>query len=359
VDYPDRVIRLGFRIARGADGRARLYERIAGQVAYGAAIVDVVESLADRAFKRGGKGDPEGLILRRVAGAMRASGTSFAAAMRQWIPAEEYTLFDAAEESGRIKEALGIAARLDRMRRSMIKEVIGGMVNPLILFAVLYGLLWFLGGSVMGPVVKIAQHVQLSAIGNAVVAMGKITRSWLFAVSPLIFVFLIALALWSLPRWTGEVRKFFDHIPPWSIYRNMQGAIWLSSYAALVGAGMAERDALARLIAGGVPWVVERLRKMRKNMLAGLSSGRALDATGDRFPDQDTIDDMVILADYPDFSEKLSDLSERAIEQSRTRIRASTGLIVALANIAINLVIILVVVGIADILNSMGATHAM
>lgn len=357
--YPDWFIKFGFRITRGADGRARLYERIAGQVVYGASVLDSTQRLAVRAFKRGGQSDPEGMILARVSGAMRASGTTFASAMRQWIPPEEYALLDAAEEAGRIAEALHIAARLDRMRRTMVKEVIGGMINPLILFAVLYGLLWFLGGSVMGPVIKIAQHVHLSALGASVVAMGKMTRSWVFLFSPLFFVVFIVVSVWSLPRWTGRVRRIFDHLPPWSIYRYMQGAIWLSSYAALVGAGMAERDALSRLIQGGVPWVVERLRKMRYNMLAGLSSGHALDATGDQFPDPDTIDDMAILADYPDFAQNLSNLSERSIELSRTRIRASTGLIVAFANIAINLVIILVVVGIADILNMMGATHAM
>lgn len=359
MDYPDWLIKLGFRVSRGADGRALLYERIAEQVSYGTPILDAVQRLSARAFRRGGQSDPEGLILSRAAGTMRAAGTSFASAMRWWIPAEEYALLDASEESGRIADALRMAVKLDRMRRAMMREVLAGLLNPLILFGVLYAILWFLGSSALAPVIKIAKHVQLSGLGGAVVAMGKITREWWFIASPLIFVIFGAIAIWSLPRWTGRVRKFFDHLPPWSIYRYMQGAIWLSSFAALVGTGMAERDALARMIRSGVPWLVERLQKMRKNMLAGMSSGQALDEAGDQFPDPDTIDDMSVYAEYPDFADKLAMLADRAVVQSQAKIRKTTGLVVALANIAINIVIILTVLGIANLMSAMGSHYGM
>src|SRR3546814_14515931 len=56
-------------------------------------------------------------------------------------------------------------------------------------------------------------------------------------------VFLVAIIIWTLPRWTGVVRLRFDEIPPWSMYRMIEGTGFMLSASALIQAGELGRAA--------------------------------------------------------------------------------------------------------------------
>ena len=48
----------------------------------------------------------------------------------------------------------------------------------------------------------------------------------------------VAAMIWTLPRWVGPMRAKADKLPPWSLYRLVNGAGFMLSCSALVKAGV-------------------------------------------------------------------------------------------------------------------------
>ncbi|MDC7123868.1 type II secretion system F family protein, partial [Cellulomonas fimi] len=91
---------------------------------------------------------------------------------------------------------------------------------------------------------------------------------------------LVVASLWSLPRWRGRIRRLADSIMPWSLYKDLQGAVFLMNTGALLGAGVHELEAMQLLHSFAPPWLQERLDAARDEMSEGNSLGMALRKSG-------------------------------------------------------------------------------
>lgn len=352
--YPDWALRYGFMMQRGADGLSMMYERIVWQMETGLPVRAAVKKLAHQALKRSSS-DPEALILMDIAQHLHA-GDSFAQATRKWVSITDNALFAAGDESGRLVESLQMAIRLSRMRRRLIRAAIGGLFQPLILLLVLYGLLWFMGSKSFAAVLSNVNVAQAGPLAGMVVGASHFAHTPLFLVGPLIFAALLVVALWSLPWLTGPFRRVLEFLPPWSFYKHLQGAVWLASYAALISAGMSERNALLKLMSNGTRWLNQRLDSMKRGLVAGLSAGVALEESGYDFPSREIVDNMVILSNNSNYASLLVKLSERGEAKAEAKIKLATTMTVVLANVLINLFVILLVGGIAGILGASGGS---
>lgn len=66
---------------------------------------------------------------------------------------------------------------------------------------------------------------------------------------------LIIWTVWSLPRWhrPDRLRRIFDGLMPWSVYKDIQGATFLLNIGALLQSGVRTKDALEILLETASP----------------------------------------------------------------------------------------------------------
>ena len=69
------------------------------------------------------------------------------------------------------------------------------------------------------------------------------------------FVISIGLLIYSLPRWTGPVRRYLDRYPPWVLYRDFSGAMLIVSLSTLMRSGVSLRSSLERALRYSSPWL--------------------------------------------------------------------------------------------------------
>jgi type II secretory pathway component PulF len=100
-----------------------------------------------------------------------------------------------------------------------------------------------------------------------------VASNWWLVAAILLIAFLY---WWSIPRWTGGIRSFFDKIPPWSIYRDRQSAAFIAVLGGLLASGMEVDKALQRIERGSSSWMAWHIRNIRiRYSAAGANPMRA------------------------------------------------------------------------------------
>ncbi|WP_025860507.1 hypothetical protein [Acetobacter papayae] len=99
------------------------------------------------------------------------------------------------------------------------------------------------------------------------------------------------VARWSLPRLTGRVRVWLEVAPPWSVYRDIQGYLWICSFLAQCKIGVADVDVLENQAEDSrSPWLTERLTTLRDMMVTeGVTLPRAMEMARLHFPNPEII----------------------------------------------------------------------
>lgn len=348
-------IGIHYRLFSGSDALNRLLEKIAVQVEYGRRVKDVVEDLALRAQRRGLTGSAEKTMLdgcRRVF----ARGGSIADGLAPGLSPVAYALISNGAISGSLPEALNLAARLNRMSASMTKEALSGVVEPLLSIFILYYFVRFLFQQVttsFGSMVK----GHLTGVATVTMEMGRFAQSngvW-FVLCALIA--LVIVIFWSLPRWRGRLRTFFDKtLPPYTVYRQIQGATWLLSYAALLESGMTVKQVLRQTRQTASPWLDERLEAVLVGLGRGYNIGEALRLAGYGFPSADIIDDLEVFSNFPNLQDKLMSLAERSLTDTRKRVSLTNKVISEVSKAMIAVVFAVMFFGLMGIITAVAGS---
>ena len=139
------------------------------------------------------------------------------------------------------------------------------------------------------PVTWTGPLATLNAIASFVTGPGIYV---LVAVITLTVVVIVTLPTY---RWKGRV--WLDRtLPPWSIYRMLQGTTFLLNMAVMLNAGIRPYDSLASMIKISPPWLKQRLEAARYGVGLGHNLGVALRSAGHDFPDRQAIQYLCILA---------------------------------------------------------------
>lgn len=353
--WPKRVVRFALRL-RGDRARFRLYRRMALQLSAGRPVRDVVNDLAGRANNRRGRQDPEYLMLSAVSRGLEG-GASLSRALSDWLPSGDISQIAASESSGQVPEALNLLISLGTARKELVKTTLSGMGAPLALLFSAYGLLYYMSAKVMPAFAGILKGHPVHGLGAATLALARVARGDGFLIGfPVGLIMSLGLIIWSFPRWTGSLRKQFDQFPPWSFYRRVQGALWLSSFSALVQAGMQEKEAIRKLMAQASPWLTERMRIAEHGLVAGQGVAAALSAAKTHFPDDDTLDDMTVMASFPDYGAQLARLSSETLRETQDAMALASKAMASLFQGIVIGLIILMFLGIVSIVTAVAAT---
>jgi type II secretory pathway component PulF len=208
---------------------------------------------------------------------------SFANALQHTVPDYEVMVLVAAEEDGRLEDAMDYLARSLRLSAKISSAFFTSLVSPIAAVVTLLG--FFLAYAlVIAPqnleILPLDKWPALSQLlytlsqglvdGGIALGVGVIALGWLVS--------------WSRVHWSGRVRRVIDRVPllPWRGYRERQANNLLVSLAILLQSNNhGPKEALERMRYFSGQWMNEHLRDMLARLKrAPDEPARALTSTG-------------------------------------------------------------------------------
>lgn len=268
-----------------ASDRIELYDDFRQYLLDGLSAQDTFSKLIDNYTRRGqNPGNPIGKILTECSQNLKA-GYSLSESLREWIPDQELSIIDSCDVAGRVADgflnAMFIAEGTDKILRSiksslmMMAYMFALSFSIVVMFCVL-----------LVPVLK--QNVPLDRWNGLQLCVWYfyvvVTQYWYIIIAIIIGSCLVVYK--SLSLWSGNVRFLFDKLPPFSIYKRLNGATFILNVNAMLSAGIPMESAINNMVAScESPWLLERLEATLSAIEAGEENlGTALDVTGYEFP---------------------------------------------------------------------------
>ncbi|WP_454688242.1 type II secretion system F family protein [Achromobacter aloeverae] len=258
-------------------------------------------------FFRSGRPFFRSIIVDVCEDALLRPDVPLAFAIEHWIPATERTILYASEKSGNLVQGYEICQRTVKLQSGMWLAVIAGFTYPVLqglgVMAMLYAF-----ATMMLPRMEGFHHSNFSPLTQSIITLSLWIRDywWLWAAG---IASLMATIMWSLGR-RGPIRNALDKVPPWSFYRMVHGALFLSSFATLQRSGIPVLEALATLAESANPWLKERIEAAAYGVRQGFNIGRALRNAGHEFPDWKALPVVESFASKSRFAETLGEYAD-------------------------------------------------
>lgn len=311
---------LGQRFARfqfGLAARISFYRRVSAFVGDGVPLYDALSAIHARYQKNR---DSRAVMTARWLENIRA-GAPFAKALEGWVPAQELMLIDAGERAGDLPGGLEQAIVVSEASAKMRSALIGGISYPGVLFAILTGMVAGFSFKMVPILVQVTPPEAWPGSAKLLYSLSQVVvhQGWMILLA---LGGAIGLQLYLLPRFTGPLRQHFDRIPPWSLYRDTQGAAFLIALAAMMRAGIPLADAIRRMRDLANPWTDSHLQVMLARLRAGVPNGEALN-TG--ITDPETAGDIVDYGRLSSFERAMSAIGGQVVDRGIKRISAGAG----------------------------------
>lgn len=326
------------KMAMDGKTRLRLYKKIAGLLANGVSLQATLDVLYDQASKGGKrKGDPVALGIDSWRQTYR-NGRPFGEALNGWAPLSERMLVEAGETGSRLDQALINVIKLAQSDAAIRGALIGGLSYPGVLLVMLGGMLYLFGVQVIPNFEQLLPKDQWQGLAYGMALMSTFAQKYMMPTAYSIVVFVVVFTI-TAPKWKGRIRSFFDRIPPWSIYRLVQGGGFLMAVAALVGIGVSVPEVLRKLRRNANPWMRERIDDALRHVNSGANLGDALYRGGYGFPDIEIVEDLRIYASLSSFDESLKAVADEWIETGVDKIKAQAKVLNTIAILLIGVTI--------------------
>lgn len=172
-------------------------------------------------------------------------------------------------------EALSRAGEIVKRKTALRKAVVNAVTYPSIIMLALGVTFYQISVTVMPKLLRVTKKEYWDSSTYAMQYMsdfvaahgGKLVMGC---------VGLILFAIVSMPRLTGRVRFYLDKIPPLTVYRIVQGAIFLYNVCVLLEAGVSKVEILDDMSKRASPYMRERIDGVLAGVKNGLDLGSAL-----------------------------------------------------------------------------------
>ncbi len=256
--------------------RFRIYRKLQGMLAMNEALSRALERLWYNASDMGrAPTKPSAMALQEWLRRDRA-GDTLSEAMNGWIPSAELYMIRAGEESGQVANSLLAIMHVGDAAQRMRAAIISAISYPLFMGALLGGVFWLFGVNLVANMRKAAPAKVMESMGSIAAVSDFVMNYGIFMIVLVILIIVGVSA--SMPYWRGPTRVKFDRFPPYSWFRIWQGSAFLLGLSALLKAQVPLKRSVEILEEEGNPWLRERLRSAREEILRGRNLGEALRA---------------------------------------------------------------------------------
>ncbi|NTZ88238.1 type II secretion system protein F [Burkholderia metallica] len=342
------------RLQATPQARLRHYRKIEKMLSNGLPLLKVLEELELRASHDGRKPTlPEAILLGEWRRTVQ-NGGSLAEGMDGWVPQAEQMIVLAGEQSGRLEAALRSVTGIVTSGRRIRNAIAQGLAYPVALLAMMLAYLYLFGAKLVPQFAAIEDPERWHGSARLLYGLSVFVQAWL-PECLIVLVVLVALLVWSMPRWSGRLRSRFDNYAPWSLYRLMVGSSFLTAFASMQAAGFTVEKSLAQLADHAKPWLRERIDDTLFGVKSGLNVGEAMRMSGHRFPSQEIVDDLCVYAQYKGFAESLKTLADEWIETGVERVSAQMRVLNGVAIVAMAIMLGMLIVGFFGIQEELAA----
>lgn len=247
--FPWKKIRDWFAIRAFCTQRAAWYEDLARALGDGIALADYLKKSIQREQTYGSR--QVAIVLRMILA--RLPSMALNEALSGILPETERMILAAAERAGALKLNLERLAdsthRVGRMQRTLRTALAG----PLLPLAISGYILWYTSTTMIPRIAEILPAEKWTGAAVALRILSDVTVDYgLFIIGAILA--LAAFGMRQMPRWTGSRRRIADD---WlfGLYRDYQGALFLTAFSALLRAGVGQREALQLMASRATPWL--------------------------------------------------------------------------------------------------------
>ncbi len=243
------------------DERISFFDRLADLLDANFSLRGALEAYYQGFSQKLKKDDSRLVFLRDVLGSL-AAGDSFSVALSPWVGSAERILLEAGEKSGSLGQSLRSCGNVAKNARDIRQAIRASLINPAINGA------FFIGTAIYYAVALMPGLAKMSDPGKwtGLLYLWYVISEWLRAYSlaaGLFFVVFTLAARFSMSRLRpGHLRDLLDKFPPWNIYLRIQGAVILTSIAAMLKSGMTMRATLERIQSQSSPYLADKMDQM-------------------------------------------------------------------------------------------------
>ncbi|TDN59092.1 type II secretion system protein [Paraburkholderia sp. BL10I2N1] len=254
-------------------------------------------------------------VFQAITRRMQA-GDDFAAAIRPFIPSDEYALLELAGSSTQKDAAvrgLELAEMAANAKSILATTTSMQMVYPVFLLVYMYGFAVLFGAQVFPQVLETRPLDQWHPAGQVLYAIDTFCANYWWLTSTIV-VGLVAGYFYTLKRWTGDLRNKADNAPlMWRNRRDLRAALLIVSLAGLFDSNLTLRAALDRLTKTADPWLRWHLNRMSRRLTVHPDQQmRALD-TG--IFSEEVIDKITDAAGRDQFVQAIKDLGSNSLSR--------------------------------------------
>lgn len=265
-------------------------------------------------------------------------GFALARAMEPWIPQEEASLILSGEATGNLVRALRDAVKSIQGRGQMISTILAGTIYPGFLFVASWFVMRLFATKVIPPFVNQVPPDMWEGPARLLYIQADLFNKFGVPVAiGLIVTIVVVIA--TLPYFKGPLRVMLErYLPPWNIYKMMQGSTFLKNVAVQTRAGIKLYDSVSSMIEMGSPWLRERLQAALYGIQQGQNLGDALHNAGYEFPDRHSVKILRVLASRDGFDETIYSFAERWEEETIKRVKKASTVFMAAGILSIGFV---------------------
>lgn len=306
-----------------ASDRLMIYEDLAFLLDNNVKLEDAVKGMMEN--RREGTLRPRASVycLQEVSQALK-QGKPLDVGLCRWIPRNEAAIIQSGVKEKRLADSLRRAIYLVLAVRDIRSTLLERLIHPMVLFFSLVALACMMSWNFLPQLetLKPRDQWQGSLVWMSVIsdAFGQHLSLWVIGT-----LFIFAWVYWSFGNLTSRARLFLDTLPPWSVYREIQGATFLLNFAALSRAQVKNEDALSQLSLHGSPWLRQRLNAANRLMKSGNSLGQSLAESGYRFPSRDAINRLKLLTQGDGGETIIDSFARNQLERTLAGIKSLAG----------------------------------
>ncbi len=224
-DKPSRLHLLLAHTFGGAEEKLALFHRLADLIDVGVPIRSALEEYVRGFAAHFDKSESRIVMLKDVMDRMY-DGDSFAKALAPWVSPTEAVILESGQSSGHIQEALRNAGKITQATQEIKTTIWAAMSEPLLNLAIICATAVYYGKNLIPVFAKMSDPNHWPAMMYLFYASTMLITNWWW-IALIVMAVLFALAMYSLPRLTGRMRTALDRIPPYNIYRRLQGVSFL------------------------------------------------------------------------------------------------------------------------------------
>ncbi|OCQ52561.1 type IV pilin biogenesis protein [Photorhabdus australis subsp. thailandensis] len=348
------VVRWIYRKTFSAKDRIAFYDMLAFLLDNNKSLRQALVDMRNVATDFGKKKHPIAVLLTDCIQALDEGQDALETMLMDWIPVQEATLIGSGVLAGNIADALRRASRIVQGKSEMTSALTGAVVYPAFLLFLVVLMMNLVCNKFIPQLAKLVPREkwqgplkQLTDISEFFVHHGMVIISILLLLSGLIY--------WSLGHW--QHRKIADLLPPWSVYRSVQGVYFLLNIAALLRVNIQVLNAVKMLGETASPWLETRINETVRYMSQGQHLGLALKSTGYHFPSKDCVNQMMLLTEGSGAENILEHYANRWLEQTIKQVKKKAAYLMALCFLLVfsyMLLLLLATKDLNNLVNQMG-----